>query len=217
LRRQGIGIIQIINDKGFLFSIRSVIEKSLNLFSAKGIKVKGDVAEKIYTFLKNRMAHLLAEQGYSKDVIAAVISASADNVPDVTNRTVALERLKAEEDFDPLAITFKRVVNIIKKSCSIKTADPSGEVNEKLFEHESESALFSAYKKVEKSVSDKMTKGFFDQALLDIASLRDVVDAFFDGVMVMAENKKIQNNRLALLGRIAALFGKFADFSKIST
>ena len=93
----------------------------------------------------------------------------------------------------------------------------AGEVNEKLFEHKSESALFSAYKKVEKSVSDKMSKGFFDQALLDIASLRDVVDAFFNGVMVMAENKHIQNNRLALLGLIASLFGKFADFSKIST
>jgi len=217
LRRQGIGIIQIINDKGFSFSIKSIIEKSLNLFSAKGIKVKGDVDEKIHTFLKNRMARLLAEQGYSKDAIAAVISASADNVPDVTNRTVALERLKAEEDFEPLAITFKRVVNIIKKSGNIKTAGRTGEVNEKLFEHESESALLSAYNKVERNVSEKMSQGFFDQALLDIASLRDVVDAFFDGVMVMAENKKIQNNRLALLGRIAALFGKFADFSKIST
>jgi len=217
LRRQGIGIIQIINDKGFSFSIRDILEKSLNLLSAKGIKVKDDVAEKVYTFLKNRMAHLLAEKGYSKDVIAAVISASADNVPDVTNRVVALERLKAEEDFEPLAITFKRVVNIIKKSGNIKTAGMAGEVNEKLFEHESESALLSAYKEVERNVSEKMSQGFFDQALLDIASLRDVVDAFFDGVMVMAENKNIQNNRLALLSLIAALFGKFADFSKIST
>ncbi len=217
LRRQGIGIIQIINDKGFSFSIRGIIEKSLNLLSAKGIKVKDDVAEKVYTFLKNRMAHLLAEKGYSKDVVAAVTSASADNVPDVTNRTVALEKLKAEKDFEPLAITFKRVVNIIKKSGNIKTTGMAGEVNEKIFEHESESALLSAYKEVERNVSEKMSQGFFDQALLDIASLRDVVDAFFDGVMVMAENKNIQNNRLALLSLIAALFGKFADFSKIST
>ena len=217
LRRQGIGIIQIINDKGFSFSMRAVIEKSLTLLSAKGIKVKSDVADKVYTFLENRMAHLLVEQGYSKDIIAAVISASADNVPEVYNRTVALERLTAEEDFKPLAITFKRVVNIIKKSGNIKTAGMTGEVDEKLFEHESESALLSAYKKVKRNVSDKMSQGFFDQALLDIASLRDAVDAFFDGVMVMAENKKIQKNRLALLGRIADLFGKFADFSKIST
>ncbi|MDY6790512.1 MAG: glycine--tRNA ligase subunit beta [Thermodesulfobacteriota bacterium] len=217
LRRQGIGIIQIINDKGFLFSIKSLIDQSLNLLSAKGIKVKDNVAEKVYTFLKNRMAHLLAEKGYSKDVIAAVISASADNVPDVYNRAVVLERLKAEEDFEPLAITFKRVVNIIKKSGNIKTPPKAGEVKQNLFEHESESALLSAYKKVENSVTEKMNQGFFDQALLDIASLRGVVDDFFDGVMVMAENKKIQHNRLALLGCIAALFGKFADFSKIST
>jgi glycyl-tRNA synthetase beta chain len=217
LRRQGIGIIQIINDKGFIFSIRNIIEKSLKLLSAKGIKVKGDVAEKVHTFLKNRMAHLLAEKGYSKDVIASVISASADNVPDVFNRTAALERLKTAEDFEPLAITFKRVVNIIKKSGDIKTAGIAGEVNEKLFEHESESALLSAYKKVERNFSDKMSQGFFDQALQDIASLRNVVDAFFNGVMVMADDKDIQNNRLALLGLIATLFGKFADFSKIST
>jgi glycyl-tRNA synthetase beta chain len=217
LRRQGIGIIQIINDNGFSFSLRGIIEKSLNLLSAKGIKVKSDVADKVYTFLKNRIAHLLAEKGYSKDVIASVISASADNVPDVYSRTVALERLKAEEDFEPLAVTFKRVVNIIKKSGNVKTAGMTGEVNEKLFEHESESALLAAYQKVERKVSDEMSQGFFDQALLDIASLRNVVDKFFDGVMVMAENKKIQNNRLALLNRIAALFGKFADFSKIST
>ena len=217
LRRQGIGIIQIINDNGFSFSIKGIIEKSLNLLNAKGIKVKSDVADKVYTFLKNRMAHLLAEQGYSKDIIASVISASADNVPEVYNRTVALEKLKAEKDFEPLAITFKRVVNIIKKSGNKKTSGMIGEVNEKLFEHESESALLSAYKKVEKSVSDKMSQGFFDEALLDIASLRDVVDAFFDGVMVMAENKNIQNNRLALLALISSLFDKFADFSKIST
>ena len=62
-----------------------------------------------------------------------------------------------------------------------------------------------------------MSNGFFDQVLLDIASLRDVMDAFFDGVTVMAEDKNIQNNRFALLGRIAALFRKFTDFSKIST
>ena len=88
LRRQGIGMIQIINDKGFLFSLKSLIEKSLNLLSAKGIKVKGDVSEKVYTFLKNRMAHLLAEKGYSKDVIAAVISASADNAVSYTHLTL---------------------------------------------------------------------------------------------------------------------------------
>lgn len=217
LRRQGIGIIQIMCDKGFSFSLKEMIEKSLSLFRTKGTQRTNDTVQNVYTFLQNRIAHLLAEEGYSKDVIAAIIGVSIDNIPDVWNRVVALEKLKAEPDFEPLAVTFKRVVNIIKKSGNIETAGKGRDVNEKLFEHKSESALYNAYKKVEKKVSDQMDKGFFEQALLDIASLRDSVDAFFDSVMVMAENKEIRNNRIALLGHIAALFGMFADFSKIST
>jgi len=62
-----------------------------------------------------------------------------------------------------------------------------------------------------------LDKGRLDQALHEIASLRDPVDAFFDGVMVMAKQKKIRDNRLALLKQISDLFGLFADFSKIST
>ncbi|MGA7146387.1 MAG: hypothetical protein WBY47_17940, partial [Desulfobacterales bacterium] len=60
-------------------------------------------------------------------------------------------------------------------------------------------------------------KGRFDQAFREIAKLRDPVDAFFDGVMVMSKDKKIRNNRLSLLALISDLFGQFADFSKIST
>ena len=86
-----------------------------------------------------------------------------------------------------------------------------------LFEHESEGALFEEFKAVDQKVSEAMEKESFDRALVEIASLRDAVDRFFDGVMVMAEDTGIRRNRLALLGQIAALFGKFADFSKLST
>jgi glycyl-tRNA synthetase beta chain len=66
-------------------------------------------------------------------------------------------------------------------------------------------------------VTDHLNQGAFNEALLDIASLRGSVDAFFDGVLVMAEDTRLRANRLALLGQIAALFNFFADFSKIST
>jgi glycyl-tRNA synthetase beta chain len=66
-------------------------------------------------------------------------------------------------------------------------------------------------------VEDHLRKDLFDRALVEIASLRDAVDAFFDGVMVMADDMAVRRNRLALLGHIAALFGGFADFSKLST
>jgi len=219
LRRQGIGIVQIILDKGFLFSIRKIIEKSLNLFSNKDNSEYNKTVDKVYTFLKNRIMHLLTEEGFSKDVVAAVVDVSVDNVPEVWSKVDALEKLKSAPDFEPLAIAFKRVVNIFKKAGSenIKTDNEAGVVKENLFEHESEISLFTAYKEVKQKVEGHMKERHFEKAFHDIASLRNPVDAFFEGVLVMAEDSKIRNNRLALLGDIASLFEKLADFSKIST
>lgn len=213
LRRQGIGIIQIMQKNRFSFSLKGMIEKSLKLYGIKGVKKLRETTELIYIFLKNRMMHLLAEEGYSKDVIASVTSVSVDQVPVVWSRVHALQNLKAAPDFEPLAIAFKRVVNIIKKA----DLPVQKKVNERLFEHQSESALYSTYEDLKEKISEHMEKGRLDQALHEIALLRDPVDAFFDGVMVMDKKKKIRNNRLALLGLIADLFGSFADFSKIST
>jgi glycyl-tRNA synthetase beta chain len=159
------------------------------------------------------VTYQLVEEGFSKDVIAAIADADADHVPNVWNRARALQDLKAAADFEPLAVAFKRVVNIIKKA----DLPAKKKVDEKLFEHESEKALYSAYKDLKGKVSNHLAKGHFDKALREIAKLRDPVDAFFDGVMVMAKEKKIRNNRLSLLGLISEMFGLFADFSKIST
>jgi glycyl-tRNA synthetase beta chain len=213
LRRQGLGIIQIMLDNDFSFSSRGMIEKSLKLFGIKGTRKNREIADKVSTFLNNRMTHQLAEEGFSKDVIAAVASVSTDNVSEVWGRVRALQDLKTAPDFEPLAVAFKRVVNIIKKAKDFK-AKP---VNKSLFTHKSESKLFSAFKKVEAKVKKNIDKKDLGQALHEIASLRDVVDDFFDGVLVMDKNTKIRNNRLSLLKQIADMFETVADFSKIST
>jgi glycyl-tRNA synthetase beta chain len=213
LRRQGIGLIQIMLDQNFSFSLKGTIEKSLKLYGVKGVKKIREIAGPVNTFIQNRMTHLLAEEGFSKDVIQAVVSVSVDNVPDVWNRARALQHLKTAPDFEPLAVAFKRVVNIIKKVKGFK-AKP---IQENLFEHDSESALYSAYQAVKDKVSATLDKGDPGQALHEIASLRGPVDAFFDGVLVMAKETKIRNNRLSMLKHIADLFETIADFSKIST
>lgn len=217
LRRQGIGIVQILTDKGLSFPLRELIRSSVEQFGDKGTREIENLVEKVSLFLQNRISHLLAEEGFSKDVIAAVVSVSGDDVPNVRNRVKALESLKARPDFEPLAIGFKRVVNIIRKSGQREEGAALEAVDPKLFEHESEGALFAEFKAVDQKVSEAMEKKSFDRALVEIASLRDAVDRFFDGVMVMAEDTGMRRNRLALLGHIAALFSKFADFSKLST
>jgi len=217
LRRQGIGIVQIMNDKGFSFSLRKLIKKSLSQFELKDPGELKELTQKVYTFLQNRIIQLLADQGYAKDAIAAVVAVSIDHVPNIWSHLEALEALKSKPDFEPLAVAFKRVVNILRKSGSLEEQASIGEIKESLFDHKSESALLNAYQKVEKRVSDAMEKGLFEKALLDIATLRGPVDAFFEGVMVLAEDQNVRRNRMALLGHIAALFGNFADFSKLST
>ncbi|RPJ10746.1 MAG: glycine--tRNA ligase subunit beta, partial [Desulfobacteraceae bacterium] len=208
-------IIQIMLDKKFSFSLKALIEKSLILFDKENTGEIKETVEKVFGFLENRVSHLLVEQGYSKDVVSAIVSVSADNIPDVWNKAAALQKLRSAPDFEPLAIAFKRVVNIIKKSAA-EIADLSAfTVNERLFEKECESALFSVYRDVERRVSENLVKKDFEQALVDIASLKIPVDAFFEGVLVMTDDRDIRNNRLALLGSISGLFTLFADFSKI--
>lgn len=212
LRRQSIGIIQIMLDNKMKFSLKTLIRKGVELY---GDKVDGDLDKVVGTiseFIENRIERILVEDGFSKDVTASVTGASIDNIPDVWNRVKALEEMKKNPDFEPLAAAFKRVVNIIKKA----DMSSAGSIDETLFENDSESALFDAVTSVAKKVETCLAASDFNGALKDIVTLKIPVDSFFDGVMVMADDEKIRNNRLALLSKISDLFSDIADFSKIS-
>jgi glycyl-tRNA synthetase beta chain len=213
LRRQGIGLVQIMRDRGFSFSLAELIRQALAGFDIADNGDRERLAAQVATFLERRMARMLAEEGFSRDVIAAVLAVSADDVPNAWQRVAVLEKLKAEPDFEPLAVSFKRVVNIIRKSGQ-ELADA---VDEGIFQDPVESGLYGAFRETDQQVSSLLSRGEFQAALAAIASLRDRVDAFFDAVMVMADDATLRTNRLALLGKIAGLFARFADFSKIST
>lgn len=213
LRRQGIGIIQIMLGQGFVFPLGVLIDFALTQFKEKTMVPVGETAQHVYDFLSRRMSHLLVEEGFSKDVIAAITAVSIDHVPNVWNRVKALEELKTAPDFEPLATAFKRIVNILKKTDLSDVAA----VDAALFEDSAETALYEAYLKVKNSVESCLEKADFNHALLEIASLRNSVDKFFEKVLVMAKEDVLRLNRLALLGAIAGLFGRIADFSRITT
>ncbi|MBL0699841.1 MAG: glycine--tRNA ligase subunit beta [Desulfosarcina sp.] len=217
LRRQGIGIIQIMLKNNFSFSLQKIIDQSLSLFQDKSTRPLQEISGKIVSFLTGRMTNILVEEGLSKDTVAAIVSVSSDIVPDVFNRARALEDLKKEPDFEPIAVAFKRVVNIIKKSAGLEADSGLGDVDQSLFQDECERSLYNAFNQSAGRINDYINKGIYDQALHEIALMRAPVDDFFDEVLVMADDLKIRNNRLALLGKIAELFNNFADFSRIST
>ncbi len=209
LRRQGIGIVQIMLAQGLTFSLKTAIDTSLQSFKPED---KSGLIEAVYTFIQNRIVRILAEEGMDKDVVAAVVSVSIDNIPDVWQRAAALQALKTAPDFEPLAAAFKRVVNILRKVPEIISHTP----DENLFRESSEAALFNAYQQVKVQVGQKMDRNDLEGALREIAGLRAPVDQFFNDVMVMTDDQSLRNNRLALLQAIAALFDRLADFSKIA-
>jgi glycyl-tRNA synthetase beta chain len=209
LRRQGIGIVQIMLKHQLNLSLREAIVAGLAPFE---IGTGDAVVEKIYDFILKRVSGLLAEDGYEKDVIAAVASVSIDDIPNVWKRTAALQALKGAADFEPLAAGFKRVVNILRKTELEKDVLP----NPALFEEASENELYDAFNSTKEIVDKQLTEGHLEQALRTIANLREPVDQFFEDVMVMADDMTVRANRLALLNAIAGLFNRMADFSKIA-
>jgi glycyl-tRNA synthetase beta chain len=211
LRRQGIGVIQIMRQRQFGFPLAALVEQGLRGYDPAGAAAP-DTVGKILSFIEGRMASILVEEGFAKDTVAAVLGIPMGSVPAVWLRAQALQQLKAKPDFEPIAVSFKRVVNIIRRAEGFTPAP----VEERLMTHPSESRLLAAYRTVHGQVREDLTRGRFDEALVRVASLRPPVDAFFDDVMVMAEEAEIRRNRLSLLALVAALFDTFADFSKIS-
>ncbi len=209
LRRQGIGIVQIILHHGLDLSLENAIATGLSQFD---MEKEASVADQILAFIQNRVTRMLVEEGYDKDVVAAVASVSIDDLPDVWRRAEALQKLKGDADFEPLAAGFKRVVNILRKTevPDEVATDPAR------FVEPAERALHDAFLETRGKVGELLAKGDLEEALRVIATLRQPVDQFFEDVMVMADDRPLRENRLALLKSIAGLFNRMADFSKIA-
>jgi glycyl-tRNA synthetase beta chain len=208
LRRATIGIIAIILDKGYRLSLSALIDQALNLLSPKLNRPKEQVAGDVLEFFRGRFVNLLGND-FAADAVEAAISAGFDDLVEVRARIVALAEFKNHPDFEPLSVAFKRVGNIIKAGTDLPV-DPA------LFQDSAEAGLFEALQVVKSAVDAKIAEGTWLEALTAIATLRGPVDTFFDKVMVMAEDERVRNNRLALLTAIARMIGRIADFARIA-
>jgi glycyl-tRNA synthetase beta chain len=212
LRRQGIGALQVIRDQGFDLSLSALIDEGLKLHGVDTEKKRRAITDKILGFLKNRINRMLSDEGYPKGIVAAATQVSIDSITDVWKRTAALNKLRSEPDFDDLAGAFKRVTNIIRKAEMGKLPP----IDPKLFEDESERALFKACNDTARRVETGLKRQNYDGVLKEIATLKKPVDRFFDDVMVMVKTVRLRNNRLALLSAVESLFGQVADFTLIN-
>ncbi len=209
LRRSAIGILNIILERNYRVSLPTLLERSVSLLEGKLTRSAGEVKAEVLEFIRLRQVNMLTGQGHPQDVVDAVLSASFDEPVDAQERVQALAELKGREDFEPLAVAFKRVVNIIKEGVE----QP---VDAALFEEGCEGELHLALQKVQAEVDKLVAAGDYAAALKTIAALRVPVDNFFEGVMVMAKDEAVRTNRLALLSGVARLFTGIADFGRIA-
>ncbi|MEA3362054.1 MAG: glycine--tRNA ligase subunit beta [Thermodesulfobacteriota bacterium] len=209
LRRSAIGILAIIMDRGYTISIPDLVSKSVHLLEGKRQRAAAEIISDVVEFIRLRLVNMLSSQSYPADVIDAVLNASFVEPIDAVERIKALSSLKKLDDFEPLAVAFKRVGNIIKGGLD-QPIEPD------LLTEECEKDLYASLQKVQGKVEKYISERNYTQALEAIAGLRLPVDTFFDGVMVMVDDELIKNNRLALLTGVASLFKGIADFRRIA-
>lgn len=208
LRRSALGVINIILERGYSIALPAFIAQALELLAGKLTRPSAAVQAEVVEFFRGRFVNLLAEQ-FPGDTVDAAVSAGFDDLVQVKERIGALAQFKNHPDFDALAVAFKRIGNIIKDGCDAPV-DPA------LFQDAAEGELYHAFQKAKVSADANIAAGSWLAALTEIAALRNPVDAFFDNVMVMAEDERVKHNRLALLTAMARMFGSIADFSRIA-
>ncbi len=168
-------------------------------------------------FIEERVEFYLREaRGFAYDVVSAVLAAGSDDVVDALARAEAVSHVRGSEDFAAIAVSFKRIKNILRqaregKKSIAENVDPS------LLAEETERALHARAAEIALRVRQLAQERQYAEALAEIAAIRPVVDAFFDKVMVMAEDENIRANRLALLQMLLNEFSTIADFSEIVT
>lgn len=210
LRRATLGILQMLLGRDLSLSLGDLVGFGLEILGDRKTEDTEETRRAVLEFMRTRLSNLLAEQGLSRESLAAVFAVEGDCVPEIRRRAEALDRMKHHADFMALAGAFKRAANLLKKAGEVKP-----EVSPALLAEVSEKNLHEALMRCTKTVEEQMASGDLDAALATIATLRTPVDAFFDGVMVMAEEETLRANRLGLLAILAALFGRIADFSRM--
>lgn len=210
LRRATQGIVSVMLNSKLNISIRALIEKSLDIYAENSIlkSPKEEVFVDVYEFFKQRIINLLTEKGYKKDIVNAVVNVSFDNVVEVEDKVQTLEKVSVESEFAEIVNLLKRVGNIAKDSKDTY-------VDESLLKEEAEIALFGFAKEFEEKSKTELVNKNYEKYFKNILLGRDIINRFFDNVMVMDKDESIKNNRMALLKSLDLAFKTVADIKVI--
>ncbi|MDP3762330.1 MAG: glycine--tRNA ligase subunit beta [Ramlibacter sp.] len=210
LRRHALGIVRMLMEEDLPLSLRELIAESLGLFP----QATDQTTVQLTDFIYERLAGSLREQGYSAQEVDAVLALRPQRLGDVAKRLAAVRAFAALPEAPALAAANKRIGNILKKSEG-GAVDPH--VSEVLLKEPAEQALFASMRDVAPRAGKQFEAGDYTASLQTLAALRAPVDAFFDGVMVNAEEPDLRLNRLGLLSTLHQAMNRVADLSRLAT
>uniref|UniRef100_Q31IS2 Glycine--tRNA ligase beta subunit n=1 Tax=Hydrogenovibrio crunogenus (strain DSM 25203 / XCL-2) TaxID=317025 RepID=Q31IS2_HYDCU len=209
LRRSALGLVRILIEKELDLDLQLMIRFSLDLHSE--IDTSEALVMEIYDFIISRLKAYYAGKGVSAEQFEAVRVCAPSHPLDFAKRIEAVCQFSEMDEAESLSAANKRIANILKK---VDATLPE-EVESSLFEEDSERDLFDALDALRETVSNKIAERDYAGAMQLLATIRQPVDAFFDNVMVMADDEAVKLNRLALLNQIYQLFRQVADISRL--
>lgn len=207
LRRAALGALRIIVEKNLPLDLAEIVKKSTALFGDK--LTNANVVEDVVDFMLGRFRAWYQDEGIAVDVIQAVLARRPTRPADFDARVRAVSHFRTLDSAEALAAANKRVGNILAKA----EGEISSEIDRTLLVEPEEKALAEQVIMLQAELAPLFAKGDYQTALVRLADLREVVDNFFDKVMVNAEEPKLRLNRLAILSRLQNLFLQVADIS----
>ena len=207
LRRAALGLLRTLVERELSLDLHELLAASVEGFGDK--LSNNTVATDVFDFLLGRFRPWYQDQGITVDVIQSVLARSPSKPTDFDQRVKAVQSFKSMDSAASLAAANKRVGNILAKS----DEEISGNVDEALLQEESETTLYRLVKQTEGAVKPLIAAGKYSDALTHLSELKEPVDAFFEHVMVNADDDKVRINRLNLLFRLRQLFLEIADIS----
>jgi len=209
LRRHALGVIRMLVEKDLPLGLAELVESAQPVF---GDKIQ-DASVALVDFIYDRLAGSLREQGYSAQEVDAVLALRPQRLGDVAKRLAAVRAFAALPEAPALAAANKRVGNILKKAEGTVAAA----IKPELLQEAAEKSLAEALKTVAPKAEAAFASGDYAASLQALAALKAPVDAFFDGVMVNAEDPALRANRLGLLATLHQAMNRVADLSKLAT
>ena len=209
LRRAALGVLRILIETNLDLDLAELLTAAASGFPAV---VEAEAArDQVLDFILDRLRAYYADRGIRPDVLDAVMALKITRPRDIDRRVHAVTGFRQLPEAESLAAANKRIGNILRK---VEGKLPEM-VDPKRFTDDAEKALFEAFTALEADVKAAIDAGDYTDALEKLATLRKPVDRFFDEVMVMADDPKLRDNRIALLNHLHRLFLQVADIAKL--